>query len=267
MKRKIVRIDEDKCTGCGLCAEACHEGAIAMADGKAHLVRDDYCDGLGDCLPACPAGAITIEEREATAYDAQAVNDAKSKRIAELLSSNSLCFSAETSPSAVPFSEDPSAPVSSPVASAPAASSPVATSAETPSQLAQWPCQIKLVPTSAPYFADADLLIAADCCAYAFADFHCSFMASRVTLIGCPKLDMVDYSDKLTEILRSNSIRSVTVVRMDVPCCGGLENAARRAVVRSGKSLPAQCVTIGRDGSLLARDELVFDFAAQAKAD
>jgi ferredoxin len=195
MKRKIIEIDEAKCNGCGACAKACHEGAIAMIDGKAKLVRDDFCDGFGDCLPQCPTGAIKFIEREAAAYDEKAV---------------------------------------------------AATS-----RLAQWPCQIRLVPPNAPFFNGAELLIAADCTAYAYANFHQAFMRGRVTIIGCPKLDPVDYSEKLTEILRLNDIRSVTLVRMEVPCCGGLEHAAQLALRASGKRIPWQVVTISRTGQIL----------------
>ena len=195
MKRKIIEIDEAKCNGCGACAKACHEGAIAMIDGKAKLVRDDFCDGFGDCLPQCPTGAIKFIEREAAAYDEKAV---------------------------------------------------AATS-----RLAQWPCQIRLVPPNAPFFNGAELLIAADCTAYAYANFHQAFMRGRVTIVGCPKLDSVDYSEKLTEILRLNDIRSVTLVRMEVPCCGGLEHAAQLALRASGKRIPWQVVTISRTGQIL----------------
>ena len=201
MKRKIIHIDEEKCNGCGACANACHEGAIGMADGKAKLLRDDYCDGMGDCLPECPTGAITFEEREAAAYDEAAVRANKLKK-------------------AQP-------------------------------QLRQWPVQIKLVPERAPYFQDADLLIAADCTAYAYTDFHRRFIHGRTVLIGCPKLDGVDYAKKLTEIIRGNNIQSVTVVRMEVPCCGGLEMAAERALQNSGKAIPCQVVTVSVDGHIL----------------
>ena len=200
MKRRIIKIDEEKCNGCGLCAEACHEGAIGMVNGKARLLRDDYCDGLGDCLPVCPADAISFEEREAAAYDEAAVQ--------------------------------------------------ANMAAKHGSQLRQWPVQIKLAPVNAPYFDGADLLISADCAAYACGDFHRRFMKDKVTLIGCPKLDMVDYSEKLTEIISSNDIRSITVARMEVPCCGGIEYAARQAVSDSGWDIPLDIVTVGIDGKI-----------------
>ena len=202
MIRKIIQIDTEKCNGCGLCAKACHEGAIGMVDGKAKLLRDDYCDGLGDCLPACPVNAISFTVREAAAYDEAAVLAKKGEG----------------------------------------------------SQLQQWPVQIRLVPVEAPFFQGTDLLVAADCTAYAYAEFHKEFIRGRVTLVGCPKLDSVDYAEKLTEILRSNEIRSVTVVRMEVPCCGGMENAVKRALQASGKFLPWQVVTISTDGKILGRD-------------
>lgn len=207
MIRKIIQIDTEKCNGCGLCAKACHEGAIGMVDGKAKLLRDDYCDGLGDCLPACPVNAISFAVREAAAYDEAAVH-AKKEKDAQLQGS----------------------------------------------QLQQWPVQIRLVPVEAPFFQGADLLVAADCTAYAYAEFHKEFIRGRVTLVGCPKLDSVDYAEKLTEILRNNEIRSVTVVRMEVPCCGGMENAVKRALQASGKFLPWQVVTISTDGKILGRD-------------
>ena len=198
MKRKIVHIDREKCTGCGLCVSACHEGAIAMEDGRAVLLRDDYCDGLGDCLPACPADAITIEEREAVSYDEGAVAEHLRDRAA----------------------------------------------------LTQWPVQIRLVPSTAPFFRGARLLVAADCTAYAFAGFHERFMRGRVTLIGCPKLDPVQYGEKLTEILTLNDIRSVAVVRMEVPCCGGIEAAVRQALQASGKNIPWSVTVISTDGRI-----------------
>jgi NAD-dependent dihydropyrimidine dehydrogenase PreA subunit len=229
MLRKIVKIDRDLCNGCGACAAACHEGAIEMADGKAVLTRENYCDGLGDCLPACPAGAITFEEREAPAYDEAAVLRAKRER--------------QSLPQGCPGSQ--ARTLHRQPADEPAPVHPTA------SQLTQWPVQIKLAPILAPYFNGADLLIAADCTAYAFGDFHNTFIKNRVTLIGCPKLDEGDYAEKLTEIISGNHIKSITIVRMEVPCCGGLENAAKRALQASGKSIPWQVVTISTDGKIL----------------
>ena len=195
MVRKIIKIDEEKCNGCGVCANACHEGAIEMIDGKAKLTREDYCDGLGDCLPGCPTGAITFEEREAPAYDQAAVLAAK--------------------------------------------------------KLSQWPVQIKLVPVTAPYYEDANLLIAADCTAYAYGNFHADFIRKHITLIGCPKLDNVDYTEKLTQIIANNNIKSVTIVRMEVPCCGGIEHAVKNALQESGKFIPWNVMTISTDGRIL----------------
>lgn len=195
MIRKIIKIDEEKCNGCGVCANACHEGAIEMIDGKAKLTREDYCDGLGDCLPGCPTGAITFEEREAPAYDQAAVLAAK--------------------------------------------------------KLSQWPVQIKLVPVTAPYYEDANLLIAADCTAYAYGNFQADFIRKHITLIGCPKLDNVDYTEKLTQIIANNNIKSVTIVRMEVPCCGGIEHAVKNALQESGKFFPWNVVTISTDGRIL----------------
>ena len=239
MKRRIIHIDEAKCNGCGACAAACHEGAIAMVDGKAKLMRDDYCDGLGDCLPACPTGAITFVEREAAPYDEAAVLAAKKNKAAAGGCPGS---AAHTLHAGCPGSR---AQVLSGGSEAPAA--PTAA----PSRLRQWPVQIKLVPMEATFFDGAKLLIAADCTAYAYAAFHERFIRGHITLVGCPKLDSVDYSEKLTEILRRNDIREVTVVRMEVPCCGGLENAAKRALQASGKFIPWQVVTISTDGRIL----------------
>ncbi len=231
MIRKIIKIDEEKCNGCGACAAACHEGAIGMVNGKAKLMREDYCDGLGDCLPACPTGAITFEEREAPEYNGEAVKKAKMHRGAAMFhggcpGSRSMVIEHKNK---------------------------VSKSADTVSEsrLRQWPVQIKLVPVTAPYFENADLLISADCAAYAYGNFHTDFIKNRITLIGCPKLDGTDYSEKLSEIIALNNIKSVTVVRMEVPCCGGIENAAKQAVKRSGKFIPWHVVTISTDGSIL----------------
>ena len=234
MKRRIIEIDQDKCNGCGACAAACHEGAIAMVDGKAQLMRDDYCDGLGDCLPACPTGAISFVEREAAAYDEQAVlaNKQKSMR-KEGMSLHRGCPGMQLKT----FVHQETGGASAPAAQE--------------SRLSQWPVQIKLAPVNAPYFSGAKLLIAADCTAYAYAAFHEEFIKGHITLIGCPKLDNADYSEKLAEIIRSNDIRSVTVVRMEVPCCGGLEHAAKTALQQSGKFIPWQVVTISTDGRIL----------------
>ena len=239
MKRRIIEIDRDKCNGCGACAAACHEGAIAMVDGKAHLMRDDYCDGLGDCLPACPTGAITFVEREAAAYDEKAVMENKQKKMQEKMKKEGM-----TLPCGCPGSRSRSIEHAECNASEPRGAEPV-------SRLSQWPVQIKLVPVNAPYFDGARLLIAADCTAYAYAAFHERFIKGHITLVGCPKLDGVDYSEKLTEIIRNNDIKSVTVVRMEVPCCGGLEHAAKTALQRSGKFIPWQVVTVSTDGRII----------------
>ncbi|HHV29499.1 ATP-binding protein [Acetivibrio mesophilus] len=233
MIRRIIKIDEDKCTGCELCVNACHEGAIGMVNGKAKLMRDDYCDGLGDCLPVCPTGAITFEEREAAEYDEAAVQENMIKKQKESLP----CGCPGTQLKTI-NRENESKPVRTEVN-------------ENTSQLSQWPVQIKLAPVNAPYFTDANLLIAADCTAYAYGDFHNKFIKNRITLIGCPKLDEGDYTDKLTAIIKNNSIKSVTVVRMEVPCCGGIENAVKRALMNSGKFIPWQVVTISTDGQIL----------------
>ena len=233
MFRKIIRIDEEKCNGCGLCAKACHEGAIGMVNGKAKLMRDDYCDGLGDCLPVCPTGAITFEEREAAAYNEAAVKAAMAKKEGQKAPLSCGC----------PGSN------SKAIRREAVNAAPAATGVE--SMLSQWPVQIKLAPVNAPYFGGANLLIAADCTAYAYGDFHQKFIRNRITLIGCPKLDEGDYSDKLTAILAQNDIKSVTVVRMEVPCCGGIEQAAKRALQQSGKFIPWQVVTISTDGRIL----------------
>lgn len=238
MIRKIIQIDEEKCNGCGACAEACHEGAIGMVNGKAKLLRDDYCDGLGDCLPTCPTGAISFVEREAAAYDEKAVQENIRKK------------QEQSHTSAAPHGGCPGSQMQRIQRSQESArSNPV--SAE--SQLGQWPCQIKLVPVNAPYFDGAKLLIAADCSAYAYARMHDEFMRGKITIIGCPKLDSVDYSEKLTQIIENNNIQSVTIVRMEVPCCGGLEMAAKKALQSSGKFIPWQVVTFSVDGKILDR--------------
>ena len=231
MVRQIIEIDSEKCNGCGACAAACHEGAIEMVDGKAALTREDYCDGLGDCLPACPAGAISFEEREAPAYDEAAVQSAKAAKTKPLP-----CGCPGTQVKAIRPSTEPAAVCGSQT-----------------SQLSQWPVQIKLVPVNAPWFDGAKLLVAADCTAYAYANFHQDFIKNHITLVGCPKLDSVDYAEKLTEILKNNDIRSLTVVRMEVPCCGGIENAVKKALQCSGKFLPWNVVTISTDGRILDR--------------
>lgn len=241
MLRQIIRINEEDCNGCGICADACHEGAIDIIDGKAKLMREDFCDGFGDCLPECPTGAITFEEREAPAYDQEAVERAKAEK------------SAPAQPQGRPFAGCPgSMPMdftrerrdAAPAQSQAPAAKPV-------SRLMQWPVQIQLLPVQAPFYDGARLLIAADCTAYAYANFHEDFMKDRVTLIGCPKLDFVDYAEKLTQIIAQNDIKSVTIVRMDVPCCGGLQMAAQNALQASGKFIPWQVVTVNRDGSLV----------------
>ncbi|MGN1092425.1 MAG: ATP-binding protein [Monoglobaceae bacterium] len=230
MIRKIIKIDEEKCNGCGACAAACHEGAIDMIDGKAKLVRENYCDGLGDCLPACPVDAISFEEREAPAYDEKAVKQAQMKKSADTLP----CGCPGTKSKEI--KREPVAEIST---------------QSIQSQLMQWPCQIKLVPVNAPYFDNANLLIAADCTAYAYGNFHNEFMRGHITIVGCPKLDEGDYADKLTQIIASNNIKSVKIVRMEVPCCGGIENAAKRAIKDSGKFIPWQVVTISTDGKII----------------
>jgi len=231
MIRKIIKIDEEKCNGCGACAAACHEGAIEMIDGKAKLTREDYCDGLGDCLPACPTNAISFEEREAPAYDEAAVLAAKKQKEQAVL------------PCGCPGTQSKSIKRESCDCSAPVQN--------VTSKLSQWPVQIKLVPVNAPYFDGANLLVAADCTAYAYGNFHNEFIRNHVTLIGCPKLDATDYAEKLTEIIKNNNIKSVTVTRMQVPCCGGIENAVKRALQASGKFIPWRVVTITPDGKIL----------------
>jgi len=236
MIRKIIRIDEEKCNGCGACAAACHEGAIEMVNSKAKLTREDYCDGLGDCLPACPTNAITFEVREAPAYDEEAVRQAKLKTSGVKQPGGALpCGCPGTQSRAI--RREAAAPAGKPT--------PVT------SQLSQWPCQIKLVPVNAPYFEDANLLVAADCTAFAYGNFHSDFIRNHITLIGCPKLDEGDYAEKLTRIIAENNIRSVKVVRMEVPCCGGIENAVKQALQASGKFIPWQVVTISTDGKIV----------------
>ena len=230
MLRKIIKIDENKCNGCGACAKACHEGAIEMINGKATLTREDYCDGLGDCLPACPTGAITFELREAPAYNEAAVMRAKREKQGVRLP----CGCPGTNSKAIKRED-----------------APMQRNISAPSRLMQWPCQIKLVPVNAPYFENANLLIAADCTAYAYGNFHNDFIKNHITLIGCPKLDEGDYTEKLTEIIAGNNIKSVKVVRMEVPCCGGIENAVKRALQNSGKLIPWQIITISTDGKII----------------
>lgn len=232
MIRQIIKIDEEKCSGCGLCAEACHEGAIGMVNGKAKLLRDDYCDGLGNCLPVCPTGAIAFEEREAAAFDEAAVKAAAAKKAAE-----------QKLPCGCPGTQSKTIKREERVRPENAAGGA--------SRLLQWPVQIKLVPVNAPYFDGAKLLVAADCTAYAYGSFHEDFIKNKITLIGCPKLDDADYAEKLTEIIRLNDIKSVTVVRMEVPCCGGIENAVKQALANSGKMIPWQVVTISTDGNII----------------
>lgn len=231
MIRKIIRIDAEKCNGCGLCVSACHEGAIEMVNGKAKLTREDYCDGLGDCLPACPTNAISFEEREAPAYNEAAVLAAKGNKTTAPLPCGCPGTQSKSIQREIYDHAMPSAPMES--------------------KLSQWPVQIKLVPVHAPYFEGRNLLIAADCTAYAYGNFHNEFIRNHTTLIGCPKLDTGDYTEKLTAILENNNIKSVTVVRMEVPCCGGIENAVKNALLASGKFIPWRVVTISTDGKIL----------------
>ena len=254
MIRKIIHINEEKCNGCGLCAEACHEGAIDIVDGKAKLMRENFCDGFGDCLPGCPTSAITFEEREAPEYDESAVKAAKgaARPVDERSAPTEVERRQKTMNEMNHEHHEGGCPGSRMMqfAQNDTDNTPVITGKPV-SRLAQWPCQIKLVPTQAPFFDGAKLLIAADCTAYAYANMHEEFMRGKVTVIGCPKLDAVDYSEKLTEIIRNNDIRSVTIVRMEVPCCGGLQRAAENALRNSGKFIPWQVVTISRDGNIL----------------
>lgn len=233
MERKIIKIDQSLCNGCGLCVNACHEGAIGMVNGKAQLLRDDYCDGLGDCLPACPVNAISFEVRDAKAYDAQAVE------------MNQRAKQADALPCGCPGSHARSIDKSKTNHTAHALP-------ETQTELMQWPVQIKLVPVRAPYFDGANLLIAADCTAYAYANFHARFMKNHVTLIGCPKLDEGGYAEKLTQIIRNNDIQTVTVVRMEVPCCGGIVQSVKQALMESGKMIPWQVVILSTDGEVIS---------------
>ncbi len=245
MIRKIIHIDENKCNGCGLCAAACHEGAIGMVEGKARLLRDDYCDGLGDCLPTCPTGAITFVEREAAPYDEAAVKaNMAAKALTEELKNMKSSCSGEGCPGSA-MKDLRVAGASSPQ------NSEETQATDQPSRLQNWPVQIRLAPLKAPYFDRANLLIAADCTAYAYGAFHSRFMKDKVTLIGCPKLDAADYSEKLAEILHQNDIASVSVIRMEVPCCGGLETAVKKAISESGKFLPSQVVTISTEGDII----------------
>ena len=230
MIRRIIKIDQNKCDGCGLCVQACHEGAIGLVDGKATLLREDYCDGLGDCLPACPAGAITFEQRQAQPYDEQAVQAAKKQAQKPLP-----CGCPGSMAKAIRREEAHECPQPS----------------ANPSRLRQWPVQIKLAPVNAPYFDGAHLLVAADCTAYAYGNFHNELIRDRIVLVGCPKLDGVDYAEKLSAILAGNRIQSVTCVRMEVPCCGGLEQAVKQAIKASGKHLPWQVLTISTDGRMV----------------
>lgn len=225
MIRRIIEINEDKCNGCGICAKACHEGAIGMVNGKATLLRDDYCDGLGDCLPTCPTNAISFVKREAAAYDEKAVKARMKQKFSGCPGSQMRSFNC----SEMNFTDTP----------------------EIPSQLMQWPCQIKLAPVNAPYFDNCSLLIAADCSAFAYANMHNRFIKGNIALIGCPKLDSIDYSEKLSQIIALNNIKSVTIVRMEVPCCGGLNTAVKKAISFSGKNIPLDVYTISTDGRIL----------------
>lgn len=262
MIRRVIHIDEEKCDGCGICVNACHEGAIGIVGGKAKLLRDDYCDGLGDCLPACPAHAITFVEREAAAYDEEAVRK-------NLEARNAAGHAAPAAQRETPTEKREASPMDASThhhdhagcpgararslapAAEDAARTHTAHAPNVPSQLKNWPIQIKLAPAQAPYFDGANLLVAADCCAFSYGNFHAEFMRGKVTLIGCPKLDATDYGEKLAEIIRSNDVRSVTIARMEVPCCGGLEQMTKNALMASGKFIPWQVATFSLDGRLL----------------
>lgn len=265
MKRKIVRIDESKCTGCGLCARVCHEGAIRIIDGVARLISDVYCDGLGDCLPACPEGAIAIIEREAAPYDEAAVK--ANSEAARGATADSDCGH-DTLACGCPGTQvrsldrhERAGEHGRPAGEGESAGAEAAHRHDSAayhchaaaSELRQWPCQIQLVPANAPFLRGADLLIAADCTAYAYANFHADFMRGRVTLVGCPKLDGIDYAGKLAEIMRANDVRSITVARMEVPCCSGLVNMVKRAMLDAGALVPWHIVTIAADGSIVER--------------
>ena len=252
MIRKIIHIDEEKCNGCGLCAKACHEGAIDIIDGKAKLVRENFCDGFGDCLPNCPTGAISFEEREAPAYDEAAVKKAQEEKKTEEKKTEAMKMEGMKMEEMKHEHHEGGCPGSKVMQfTQNVESNGSAVTVKPVSRLGQWPCQIKLVPTRAPFFEGAKLLIAADCTAYSYANLHEDFMRGKVTIIGCPKLDGVDYTEKLTEIIKNNNIRSVTIVRMEVPCCGGLQRAAENALRNSGKFIPWQVVMISRDGRIL----------------
>lgn len=239
MKRKIVKIDESKCNGCGLCISGCHEGALQLIDGKAKLVSESYCDGLGACLPECPMDAISIEEREADAFDEEAVKENMQKAVQAPKPLACGC------PGTHAKTIEKKVPAKAAVEVNNTASQPME------SQLRQWPVQIQLVPANAPYFDNAHLLVAADCSAFAYANFHQDFMKNKISIIGCPKLDHVDYAEKLTQILQAHEIKSVTAVRMEVPCCGGIVSAVKQALMNSGKMIPWNVVTIGTDGSII----------------
>jgi ferredoxin len=244
MIRNIIKIDEEKCNGCGLCISACHEGALELIDGKAKLIKESYCDGLGDCLPECPTGAITIEKRDVDEYDEEAVKIHVEKMKLENNTTNKL---EEEVTCNCPGMRSKS--IKEDDSKSPKVEAAVTTKAK--SELQQWPCQIKLVPVNAPYFDNAHLLIAADCTAFAYGNIHSEFMKNKITLIGCPKLDNVQYSEKLSEIIKNNNIKSISVLRMEVPCCGGITNAVKNALLTSGKMIPWNITTISIDGKII----------------